>query len=229
MGRNDFPVTVIADDRESKSEVIQFLSEMKNVSVGIKRLSLGDYLVDNRLVFERKTLNDFARSIVDGRLFRQAIRLAGVKYKSVLILEGTAKELSQTGVSREAMQGALITISLLLGIPVLRSKMPFESACLILYAARQIRSITKGVFLRRGYRPGGKRREQLFILQGLPGVGSERAARLLDAFGSVEAVVTATGEELQSVAGIGKHIAEKIRWAVSDQIQPYGISDEFPI
>ncbi len=229
MGRNDFPVTVIADDRESKSEVIQFLSEMKNVSVGIKRLSLGDYLVDNRLVFERKTLIDFARSIVDGRLFRQAIRLAGAKYKSVLILEGTAKDLSETGVSREAMQGALITISLLLGIPVLRSKMPFETACLILYAARQIGSTTKGVFLRRGYRPRGKRKKQLFILQGLPGVGSERAARLLDAFGSVEAVVTATGEELQSVAGIGKHIAEKIRWAVSEQIQAYGISEEFPI
>jgi len=42
-------------------------------------------------------------------------------------------------------------------------------------------------------------------------------------------VVTATGEELQSVAGIGKQIAEKIRWAVSDQIQAYGIIDEFPI
>jgi len=229
MGRNDFPVTVIADDRESKSEVIQFLSEMKNVSVGIQRLSLGDYLVDNRLVFERKTLNDFARSIVDGRLFRQAIRLAGAKYKSVLILEGTAKDLSETGVSREAMQGALITISLLLGIPVLRSKKPFETARLILYAARQIKSITKGVFMRQGYRPGGKRKKQLFILQGLPGVGSERAARLLDAFGSVEAVVTAKSEELQSVAGIGKQIAEKIRWAVSEQIQPYGIVDEYPI
>ena len=229
MGRNDFPVTVIADDRESKSEVIQFLSEMKNVSVGIQRLSLGDYLVDNRLVFERKTLNDFARSIVDGRLFRQAIRLAGAKYKSVLILEGTAKDLRETGVSREAMQGALITISLLLGIPVLRSKKPFETARLILYAARQIKSITKGVFMRQGYRPGGKRKKQLFILQGLPGVGSERAARLLDAFGSVEAVVTAKSEELQSVAGIGKQIAEKIRWAVSEQIQPYGIVDEYPI
>ena len=229
MGRNDFSVTVIADDRESKSEVIQFLSEMKNVSVGIKRLSLGDYLADNRLVFERKTLNDFARSIVDGRLFRQAIRLAGAKYKSVLILEGTAKDLRETGVSREAMQGALITISLLLGIPVLRSKKPFETARLILYAARQIKSITKGVFMRQGYRPGGKRKKQLFILQGLPGVGSERAARLLDAFGSVEAVVTAKSEELQSVAGIGKQIAEKIRWAVSEQIQPYGIVDEYPI
>lgn len=229
MGINDFHITVIADDRERKSEVIQFLSKMKNVSVGVKRLSLGDYLVDNRLVFERKTLNDFARSIVDGRLFRQAIQLAGAKYKSVMILEGTAKDLSETGVSREAMQGALITISLLLGIPVLRSIKPFETACLILYTARQIRSITKGVFMRRGYRPTGRRKKQLFVLQGLPGVGSERAARLLDAFGSVEAVVTASGEELQSVAGIGKHIAEKIRWAVSEQIQAYGVSDEFPI
>ena len=41
MSKNDYRITVIADDRERKSEVIQFLSEMKNVSVAIKRLSLG--------------------------------------------------------------------------------------------------------------------------------------------------------------------------------------------
>ena len=69
MRGNDYRITVIADDRERKSQVIQFLSKMKNVSVAIKRLSLGDYLVENRLVFERKTLNDFALSIIDGRLF----------------------------------------------------------------------------------------------------------------------------------------------------------------
>jgi Fanconi anemia group M protein len=74
MSNKDYRIAVIVDDRESKSEVIKFLSETKNVSVGIKRLSLGDYLVDNRLVFERKTLNDFALSIIDGRLFSQAIR-----------------------------------------------------------------------------------------------------------------------------------------------------------
>ena len=69
MSKNEDRITVIADDREIKSEVIHFLLEMKNVSVAIKRLSLGDYLVDNRLLFERKTLNDFALSIIDGRLF----------------------------------------------------------------------------------------------------------------------------------------------------------------
>ena len=77
--------------------------------------------------------------------------------------------------------------------------------------------------------PKGKRKQQLFILQGLPGVGSERAARLLDAFGSVEAVVTATIKELQSVEGIGENIANRIKWAVSEKMQPYYVNDEFPI
>ncbi len=51
------------------------------------------------------------------------------------------------------------------------------------------------------------------------------AGCLPEAFGSVEGVVTATGEELQSVEGIGKHISEKIRWAVSEQIKPFGFID----
>ncbi len=52
---------------------------------------------------------------------------------------------------------------------------------------------------------------------------------MLDAFGSVEAVVTATSDELQSVEGIGESIAERIKWAVREQIQPYGVFNEFPI
>jgi ERCC4-type nuclease len=127
------------------------------------------------------------------------------------------------------MQGALISISLLLEVPVLRSKDPAESAHLIVYASRQIKSRGRGVFQRRGYRPKGKRKQQLFILQGLPGIGSERAIRLLNAFGSVEAVVTATNEELQSVEGIGESIAGRIKWAVREEIQSYGVLDEFSI
>ena len=226
--KNNRRIAVIVDDRESKSEVIKFLSETKNVSVDIKRLSLGDYLVDNRLIFERKTLNDFALSIIDGRLFSQAIRLASSKYNSVLLLEGTGKELTETGIRREAMQGALIAVSIVLGIPVLRSKSPSESAQLILYAARQIKSLARGAVQRHGRRPKGKRKKQLFILQGLPGIGSERAARLLNEFGSVEAIITATSEELQSVEGIGENIAERIKWVIREELQPYGITDEFP-
>jgi ERCC4-type nuclease len=52
---------------------------------------------------------------------------------------------------------------------------------------------------------------------------------LLDKFGSVEAVVTATSKELQSVEGVGENIADRIKWAVREQMQPYGVIDEFPI
>ena len=50
------------------------------------------------------------------------------------------------------------------------------------------------------------------MLQGLPGVGPERVARLIDAFGSVEAVLMAGNDELRSVEGIGAATEGAIRW-----------------
>ena len=82
---------------------------------------------------------------------------------------------------------------------------------------------------RAGYRPRGKRKRQLFILQGLPGVGRERAKRLLDKFGSVEAVINASIDDLQSISGIGKHTAEEIKWVVMEQAADYSTADEFHI
>jgi len=227
MLKNDKPINIIADDREHKSEVIESLMGIENVEVCIRRLSMGDYQVDNRLIVERKTLKDFAVSIIDGRLFRQTICLANSNSKSVLIFEGMAIDIVDLGMTREAMQGALITVSLILGIPVLRSKDPSETARLIVYIGRQIESAARGGVQRQGYRPKNKRKRQLFILQGLPGVGPERAERLLAMFGSVEAVISASSSELQSVDGIGKSIADKIRWAVSEQIQSYEMKREW--
>ena len=87
----------------------------------------------------------------------------------------------------------------------------------MIYIGRQIESITNGGVQRHGYQPKGLRYRQRYILQGLPGVGSERADRLLDRFGSVEDVISASIDDLQTVDGIGKKIAEKIKWAVSQR------------
>ncbi len=221
MLKNNYPIKITADDREHKSAVIKSLMGIENVEVCIRRLPIGDYQVDNRVIVERKTLKDFAISIVDGRLFKQMIRLANSTFTGVLILEGTVSDTVEIGVTREAMQGALITDSLILGISVLRSKDPLETARLIVYIGRQIESMAGGGVHRYGYRPKDKRKRQLFILQGLPGVGPERAGRVLDSFGSVEAAISASSSELQSVDGIGKSIADKIKWAVGEEMKPY--------
>ena len=227
MLKNNLPIQIIADDREHKSAVIQSLLRIEDADVTIRRISIGDYLIDNRLIVERKTLKDFAVSIIDGRLFKQTLCLANSNSKSVLILEGTASDTAELGMTREAMQGALITVSLILGIPVLRAKNPSETAKLMVYIGRQIESMARGGIHRHGYRPKNKRKRQLFILQGLPGVGRDRAEKLLARFGSVEAAVSASNSELESVDGIGKSIADKIRWAVSKRVpqdfpKPFG-------
>ena len=229
MLKNNLPIHIIADDRECKSEVIESLLQIEDVEVTIRRLSMGDYQIDNRLIVERKTLKDFAVSIIDGRLFKQMIRLANSKSEGVLILEGTASDIADLGMAREAMQGALITVSMILGIPVLRSKDPSETARLMVYIARQIESIARGGLQRHGYKPKNNRKRKLFILQGLPGVGPERAERLLARFGSVEAAISASSSQLQSVDGIGKNIANKIKWAVSERVPPYFSSPFKPV
>ncbi|MGD8267843.1 MAG: ERCC4 domain-containing protein [Desulfobacterales bacterium] len=216
------PIKITIDDREQSSGVPQALASMDKVTTVIKRLSIGDYEVDGRLLIERKTLPDFAVSVIDGRLFRQMTRLAMSPLKGVLILEGRSRDLHDTGIRREALQGALITTSLILGVPVLRSLDPGETAQLIIFAARQLKFAAAGGLSRPGYRPKGKRKRQLYILQSLPGVGPARAARLLDHFGSVQEVLNASIDSLASVEGVGPETARGIQQIVREPRATYG-------
>ncbi|WP_276321974.1 ERCC4 domain-containing protein [Nitrosococcus wardiae] len=214
------------DDREANCGPAAVLAAMEGMSIKFQRLPLGDYLIDNRLLAERKTLMDLIASIQDGRLFRQGCRLATSQYRTVILLEGTTASLADNKMSREAIQGAIITLTLILGIPLLRSRHSEESAKLLIYAAQQMRRVATGALPRKGRRPKGKRRTQLTLLQGLPGIGPERARQLLAHFGSVEAILNAQLEELMTVPGIGKGVARDIRWAVNEGETEYSIFND---
>ena len=203
-------INVIADDREATRGVVDAFLEMDDVSVSVKRLSVGDYEVDNSLLFERKTLVDFVASIKDGRLFYQAYKLLYAPFQTVVILEGISSDLSSSGMRREAIQGAIVSLGIQYGIPILRSKNAGESAGLMIYAAKQIRRDGRQTGFRYGKKPKVRRKRQLYILQGLPGVGPKKAGQLLECFGSVREIVTASHDELVSVRGIGNYTAKAI-------------------
>jgi|GEM_PF-171954 len=225
-GMNGEVIEIVADDRERSSGLLEAFSALEHASVRVERLVLGDYLIDGMLLVERKTLSDLIVSIVDGRLFSQACRLADSDLLTLFLLEGNGlsgngKYFANTKMRREAVQGALLNMTLYLGIPMLRSTGPEESARLMLYAARQGRAIAQNALPRRGKRAKGKRAVQSRILQGLPQVGPERAKRLLDHFGSVEKALTAEAQELREVEGIGEYVAETLRWSVEENSTDY--------
>lgn len=216
------PVRIWVDDREARgAPVASMLQAMEGVWVGVKRLSTGDYLIEGKALLERKRVPDFLESLKTGRLFAQASRLAGGPLRPFLVLEGPMQEWRQAGVTREGIQGALVTLAVGFGIPVLRSQDESETSRLILFTARQMQAGPKHPLRKPGRRLRGKRGLQVFILTGLPKVGPQRAIRLLDRFGTLEAVMSASEADLAEVEGIGRQTAQRIHWAVHEAITPY--------
>ena len=204
-------VQIVVDDRERPSGVVAALEELEGTIVKIDRLAVGDYCIDGAVLIERKTAADFAESLIDGRLFGQAGRMVRSNLRPAYILEGTSGEWSRLGVSQEALQGAMITLMLIFDLPVLRSSDPAESARLIYYAASQLNRLRDpGRAPYRCSKAKGKKSRQLRILQSLPGVGPDRAKRLLERFGTLRACFGASKAELMDVEGIGPKTAAVI-------------------
>ncbi len=222
-------IKIIIDHRESKSSVADWLRQEKNAAVMEQHLLVGDYVIDDRLIFERKTLLDFATSVKDGRLFRQMQGLLHTGKKCALLLEGTTKDLENSQMRREALQGALIHLTMFMGVPVLRAMDAQESAQLMLYAAQQdarqdARLDQKNLVVKRQQpnRIKGKQKRQLYLLQGLPGIGPQRARALLGKFGSIEKILQADAKELHDVPGIGYQTVENIQWILKENETAYG-------
>ena len=106
-------------------------------------------------------------------------------------------------VTSQALQGALVTLTLIFDLPIFRSQDANETAQILIYAGRRLARLQDDALHWRIKKSKRKRTQQIRILATLPGIGSDRAYRLLDHFGTVQSCITASAAELQEVAGIG--------------------------
>jgi DNA excision repair protein ERCC-4 len=96
-------------------------------------------------------------------------------------------------------------------VPVFRSTEPAETARLIYYIGSQlVRLRDPGYAPYRQAKAKRKKTRQLRVLQSLPGIGADRAKKLLERFGTVRACLIATPAELLEVEGIGSKTAAAI-------------------
>lgn len=202
---------VTVDDRERWSGVLDVLRARADVRVTVQRLAVGDYLVDGRLLAERKTLVDFGKSVRDQRLFGQMYRLRGSRTERVcLVLEGGPSNLPRMGLSRAAVQGALLVVALSFGVPVLRSRSRAETAELLLLAARQMGRPHPSPRRLQSSRKEPVPLTQRRVLEAIPEVGPVRSEALLTAFGSPAGVAAASEVELARVHGVGPIAAGRV-------------------
>jgi len=84
-------------------------------------LPTGDYWIGDKIIVERKTLSDFLVSIINDRIFQQAYNIRQSGKNGLIILECDRSIVDSSLISRNAVQGALIYLTVFIGIPVIRS------------------------------------------------------------------------------------------------------------
>jgi len=212
-------VSIVVDDREAAAGVVPMLEGRDGVSIEITSLPAGDYRINGRIFVERKTTRDFIECIISGRLFRQASFLRAHTGMAFMIVEGD--DLFRTGLKMNprAVRGAVVSLALSWRVPVLFARDREETVDLLLLSAFQDLEFMSEYGGRLDRKPKKPDRLKMYVLQGLPGVGRNRAEKLLRHFGSVESVICAGEEALREVEGIGRARASRIRRVAAEKVE----------
>jgi len=198
---------IVADHREFPSGIPSLLLGNKIETI-LENMVAGDYLINGEILIERKTAEDFIQSITNNRLFPQCEKLKRAMAIHIIIIEGNPYKTDHK-ISKNAVQGALLSISVAWQIPILFSKDKTDTIDILIKTGKQM-FIDRIPKLRKGHKPKKPRNQQLYFLQGLPSIGPSLAYRLLLHFGSIAKIMKATKKQLVKVDGIGETKARKI-------------------
>jgi len=206
-------IIIFIDSREHASNVTKELFSHEDVKTIMKPLDIADYVLSKDVCVERKTIEDFLGSILDGRLFQQMLNMRQNYLKPLVILEGNLDELfTLRNIHRNSIIGALTSIALDYQVPVLNTRDAKETAeYLYVIAKREQIGRDTEVRLRVGRKGLTLAEQQRFIIEGLPLVGPLLAKNLLEKFGSIKAIVDADEKTLQEIENLGKKKAKLIQ------------------
>jgi Fanconi anemia group M protein len=199
---------IICDSRERNTLVIKELIN-KGIELGFERLDFGDYVCSDQVIVERKTVDDFIKSVFDKRLFSQSKILVESCTKPVIILEGDLN-LYSSSLHPHALAGAIASLITDFRIPIVYTKNQKETAELLyIFAKREQEERKRRISI--GKRKGLGLKYQLEgTVSSLPHVDHKIATRLLKHFGSIQDIVTAKLEDFFEIRGIGEKIASDI-------------------
>ena len=155
------PISILADYREVPSKIPKILKEL-GARVELTQLKTGDYIINNEVIVERKSKDDFILSIIQGRLFSQCARMKKSSHYQIMLIEGNPYNTNHK-IDRQAIKGALLSITLSWQIPVIYSANTLDSANMLLMAANQLLKENFG-YRRGGYKPKKLKNKAIYFL-----------------------------------------------------------------
>lgn len=201
---------IIVDERERASKTPSYLRAL-GVKVEYRMLAVGDYVTTSGYAVERKEAHDFINALFSGRLFDQADRLSEAYDNAIMVVEGDFQTIFEGMANPRAMWGALSTLAFEYGLNVFFTLDAKQTADFLLtLTKRGETSKRERPPVYKGFRARTSEEARIAILSNLPGIGPKLAKRLLDHFGSLRTVFSASVAELTLVKGVGKVKAGKI-------------------
>ena len=213
----DEGVEIVVDQRELDSNIARDLSTRDGITTRLETLEVGDYVLSNRVVVERKTVEDFLDTLTGGdrSMFEQVGDAARHYARPVVIIEGDGLYDSRN-IHPNAIYGALASLAVDFGASVMQTADEDETADLLtVIATREQEASGRTVSVHGEKQSKTLAEQQEYVISSIAEVGPVTARALLDALGSVEAVITASEEELKEVSGVGDVTAGRIREVVS--------------
>ncbi len=185
-------ICVDSNEASSRKEIITYL-KFNGFNVDVKRLDVCDYVVSDRVGVERKNASDFLGSMKDGRLFNQARDMAEIYERPILILEGhISRALVRSAMKPSSVYGALSSLVLDYGLNIIPTESPDSTGILLFRLAyREQAKEERTIQLRSINRTLPLHQQQVYLLSGLPQIGTTLAQELLNHFQTPENVITA--------------------------------------
>lgn len=200
---------VVIDNREMSSKVVEHLSNL-GAKITLAALPVGDYAIGDRVLVERKTVQDFVDTLVERDLFGQIRDLAESASRPVQIVEGgsIADLYDVRSIHPNAIRNTLASIAVDFDVSLIFTRDAEETAEMLYAFARRDMSEAKGERSFHRHKSARSGREELeYILTAVPEVGPKAAREILAAFGTLRAVFSASAEELMQVKGVGEKTA----------------------
>ena len=195
--------------------------DIKVVPVEEDEGNVDRYVLSKRLVIERRTGGGFIKGIMEKTLFTSAIYMREHFANPVLIVEGRVNY-EYTGFDPQAIRGALSSMMLLYEVNVVSTPDVDETVQLIAMMARQEQIGIPEISLIPKRKATSVPDMQRRLVEMLPGCGMVIARDLLQRFGTIGRIVSATEDEFCSLHGIGK---KKAKWIIEVLQAEYGAVD----